>query len=270
MAGTARVWIEFEVSRADPVANHAKFATANLFEPRPHTDTFVSMVSAHVDRGRHNLAASTIYLMRASGMSAFQTLLLPQLRGEEIRALNHRPLDELIACPPLDVAPEVERALSVSRPAVGEHGHQIYFASNLYEVMLNARRWNEEASVGDGRSLWGRRTVTFFVHDRASGLFAPSKFCAFVPVGAKARGMQRAIEMDICTYTRLDESETRSDGAIARRHLEKRLGMHVTALREHESATVQAFWAWHASFQRLIRIHPKGPYLIRAPDWWAK
>ncbi|MBK8686895.1 MAG: hypothetical protein IPN24_00140 [Betaproteobacteria bacterium] len=98
--GTARLWIEFEVSRADPVAHHAKFATANLFEPRPDTDTFVSMVSAHIDRGRHNLAASTIYLMRASGMSAFQTLLLPQLRGDEIRALNHCTLVELIARPP--------------------------------------------------------------------------------------------------------------------------------------------------------------------------
>lgn len=27
-----RVWMEFEVSRADPVANHAKFATARYFE----------------------------------------------------------------------------------------------------------------------------------------------------------------------------------------------------------------------------------------------
>ncbi len=28
-----RIWIEFEISRADPVANHAKFATAHLFKP---------------------------------------------------------------------------------------------------------------------------------------------------------------------------------------------------------------------------------------------
>lgn len=33
--GSRRLWIEFEISRADPVANHAKFATAHLFEPRP-------------------------------------------------------------------------------------------------------------------------------------------------------------------------------------------------------------------------------------------
>ena len=43
--GSTRLWIEFEISRADPVANHAKFATAHLFEPRTSGDTFVSMVS---------------------------------------------------------------------------------------------------------------------------------------------------------------------------------------------------------------------------------
>lgn len=32
-----RIWVEFEVSRADPVANRAKFATSHLFDPRPPT-----------------------------------------------------------------------------------------------------------------------------------------------------------------------------------------------------------------------------------------
>ncbi len=44
--GLHRLWIEFEVSRADPVANHAKFATAHLFQPQRPTDTFVSMMSS--------------------------------------------------------------------------------------------------------------------------------------------------------------------------------------------------------------------------------
>ena len=39
-----RLWIEFEISRADPVANHAKFATAHLFRPQPETDIFLAMV----------------------------------------------------------------------------------------------------------------------------------------------------------------------------------------------------------------------------------
>src|SRR4051812_34853493 len=62
-----RLWIEFEVSRADPVANHAKFATAHLFEPQSPANVFVAMVSSHVARGRRNLAANTIALMRRLG-----------------------------------------------------------------------------------------------------------------------------------------------------------------------------------------------------------
>ena len=54
------------------------------------------MMSAHVVRSRHNLAASTVYLMRAGGMQAFQTLLLPALRGNEIQAANHTPVAELL------------------------------------------------------------------------------------------------------------------------------------------------------------------------------
>ena len=49
---TRRLWIEFEISRADPAANHAKFATAHLFRPWGPSDAFVSMISAHVARAR--------------------------------------------------------------------------------------------------------------------------------------------------------------------------------------------------------------------------
>ena len=37
--GARRLWIEFEVSRAYPVENHAKFATSHLFEPQHPSDT---------------------------------------------------------------------------------------------------------------------------------------------------------------------------------------------------------------------------------------
>jgi hypothetical protein len=52
--------VELEVSRADPVANHVKFATAHLVSPMPAGDAFVSMVSRHVVRGRSNLAAHMV------------------------------------------------------------------------------------------------------------------------------------------------------------------------------------------------------------------
>lgn len=73
--GLHRLWIKFEVSRADPVANHAKFATAHLFQPQRSTGTFVSMMSSHVARGRRNLAANTVLLMRRIGMKAFAFLV---------------------------------------------------------------------------------------------------------------------------------------------------------------------------------------------------
>jgi hypothetical protein len=267
--GSARIWIEFEVSRADPVANHAKFATANLFEPRPSTDTFVAMVSAHVDRGRHNLAASTVYLMRAVGMNAFQTLLFPQLQGDQVKALNHRPAEELLAHPPVAIAPEVARVLSVANSFASAGGHVIHFASNLFEVMLNVRHWNDEAATSAGMALWGRRTVTFFVHDRVSGLFAPSKYCAFVPVASRQTPGAAYLEMDMGTYVKLDERETRFDGAVARNPLARRLGMQVTRVADAAPAVVEAFWAWHAIRHAQLRLHPKGPYLIQAPIWWS-
>lgn len=37
-----RVWIEFEISRADPVANHMQFAVGHLFAPQLPGDAFVT------------------------------------------------------------------------------------------------------------------------------------------------------------------------------------------------------------------------------------
>ena len=93
--GSRKLWIEFEVSRADPVANHAKFATAHLFQPQLASETFISMVSSHVAKGRRNLAANTIFLMRHIGMRAFQTTLLPGLPPEEIHRINHLERDSI-------------------------------------------------------------------------------------------------------------------------------------------------------------------------------
>jgi hypothetical protein len=106
----ARVWVEFEVSRADPVANHAKFATAHLFVSQEPADHFVAMLSPHIDRGRRNLAAATVRLMRRVGMSAFQTTLLPLATPVEVKRLNQLPVDA-IGAETLDVAAEIERAL---------------------------------------------------------------------------------------------------------------------------------------------------------------
>ena len=96
-----RLWIEFEISRADPVANHAKFATAHLFRPQSPIDHFLAMVSPHVARGRRNLACTTIALMRQIGMRAFQTVLLPGTHPADVKRLNHlcrADLEQVHAC----------------------------------------------------------------------------------------------------------------------------------------------------------------------------
>src|SRR3954453_9941144 len=87
--GSRRLWIEFEISRADPAANHAKFATAHVLRPWAAQDAFVSMISAHIVRGRRNLGAGMIHVMRQVGIDAFQTILLPNVTRQEVKLLNH-------------------------------------------------------------------------------------------------------------------------------------------------------------------------------------
>ena len=66
-----RLWIEFEISRADQVANRAKFVAGHFFQPFEAGTIFVSMVSSHIERAKRKLAAATIPLMRELGISAF-------------------------------------------------------------------------------------------------------------------------------------------------------------------------------------------------------
>src|SRR3954453_19250773 len=105
--GTRRLWIEFEISRADPAANHAKFATAHVLRPWAAEDAFVSMISAHIVRGRRNLGAGMIHVMRQVWIDSFQSVLLPELDRERIRLLNQD--DRALQQAPPDVLPEVER-----------------------------------------------------------------------------------------------------------------------------------------------------------------
>src|SRR5215213_7268299 len=70
-----------------------------------------------------------------------------------------------------------------------------------------------------GLRRWGRHTVTYFVADPRSGLFAPSKFCAYVDVTASTQGAA----MTVARYLSLDEAEPRFDGHRARVHLTRHL-----------------------------------------------
>ena len=170
-----RLWIEFEVSRADPVANHAKFATAHLFQPQSPIDYFLAMVSPHVTRGRRNLACTTIAVMRQIGMRAFQTVLLPGTRSGGSQAIKS-PRPYKFDHSMLSVEVEVERAITITETLFSMSNIDVHFAGDLLIVYLNLRRWNAELVTAAGKQTWGRRTVTSFVYEPESGLFAPSKF----------------------------------------------------------------------------------------------
>ena len=267
-----RLWIEFEVSRADPVANHTKFATAHLFQPQSNADTFVSMVSPHVARGRYNLAASTIFLMRYIGMNAFQTVLFPQFSPSEIKQLNH--LDQhLLYDKKLDVKHEIERAMSVSQALLRTSKYHIHFVGNLMEIMLNLRRWNKDLKSSEGRRLWGKRTVTYFVFDPHTKCFAPSKFCAYLKIlktnetDILLSSIEARSEMTAEFYTTIDGTDSRFDGQRAWKHLVNNLAMVPTTPKEALKLLV-FFEKWLSFYKDSVTVHPTGPTFLVPPGWF--
>ncbi len=266
--GTRRLWVEFEVSRADPVANHAKFATAHLFEPQPETDAFVAMVSSHVTRGRRNLAANTILLMRHIGMTAFQTVLLPSCTPGDIKRLNHLKLHELLTAA-LDTRSEMERAILVSEPIAMTKEYRIHFAGDLLEVIYNVHRWNHEMSTVEGQQLWKKRTSMYFVFDPKTRLFAPAKFCAFLDAscGSQNETERARLIMTMALYTSLDESEPRFDGNRAQTHLSKNLGMRITD-PDDVPEIKKDFETWTMANASFITVHRNRAKFLLLPDWF--
>jgi hypothetical protein len=269
-----KLWIEFEVSRADPVANHAKFATAHLFQPQQPNDVFISMVSSHVTRGRRNLAASSISLMREIGMNAFQTVLLPQLSPDNIKRINHlHPQDIVDEC--IDIKTEIYRAITVSESVLDFQDRKLHFTGDFLEVFLNLRQWNHEIlydSIAKGK--WGKRTITYFVFDPYSQKFAPSKFCAYSGIwkckenitSLQTSKSSRSV-MTIDFYTTLDGVYKHFDGHQARVHLTDCLGM--TAIDATQAKGLfQIFETWLEIFDDSIRVHPKGPIFLLPPSWF--
>lgn len=256
-----RLWLELEISRADPVANHAKFAVAHLAQGARRSeppDIFVSLMSPHVTAGRRRLAAHAVTMMRRLDMLAFQTVLFPQLDGARIKALNHMgPAQLSEACPP--VAPEWRRVLQVCEPVRRDDGHDILFVGDPAEVRWNIFAWNREVGTPTGAALWGGargfRVVQHFVWAPSLALFAPTKFCAFVPPGG-------ALGMNLGLYAALDESESRFDGRVAWKHLE-RIGF----TRADDADAQRAFAGWLADRHPLLRVRGSQPVLWRPPSW---
>jgi hypothetical protein len=263
-----RVWVEFEISRADPVANHAKFGTARFLEGHGReNDAFVSMASRHIAAGRLALAAGAAMLMRGFGIAAFQVDLLPQLDAAAIKQLNSRPITSSTG---IEVKAEIERVLRISDADVVNGIHRIHKADNPFAVAVNIRQWNAEVQRTELAALWGRRRVSYFVYDRATDLFAPSKFCAFVPTIRTAAAAKlpellqgRAGGMTMSIYSSLGESDPRFDGHIAWKHLHRVLGYDDVGL-ERSSETLQAkFEKWQRQVEALVAV--RSPVTLLTP-----
>jgi hypothetical protein len=268
---TRRLWVELEISRADPVANHAKFATGHLFAPLPATDSFISMISSHIERGRRNLAANTIFLMRKVGIDAYQVPLLPTTPPDQIKALNHSTI-LAIAARGLDVTKEIERCLTLSEPVLNMSHHRILFASNTMEVLLNVQRWKQEMETPSGRALWGRRRGQYFVFSPGSSLFAPSKFCAFTAADLPSSPNQRSQQEDISgimplrLYVTLDETESRFDGRAAWRHLVSSLGFTLIALSKATTLSSK-FNTWLSQHANQLAVNTSEAVILTPPAW---
>lgn len=264
--GSKRYWIEFEISRADPVANHTKFATSCMFQPFSPHEIFISMTSRHVARGRNNLGASTIALMRHLGINAFQTTLLPQFSGEEIKKLNHLPLEE-IRKTKIDLESELDRIITVTESLGHLNGTRIHFAANPFEVYLNLRNWNLDIESQWGQEAWKKRTIQYFVFNPWTKQFAPAKFCAYSVIpqttgkSYHSDSYLQTFSMTIPVYAEIDQKNRIFDGQKARRHLEKNLGLNLLEGRENRKLS-SYFDRWIKPFENILKVSKNGPRFL--------
>lgn len=244
-----RVWIELEISRADPAANHVKFGSAHLMNPLPAGDAFVSLVSRHVTLGRSNLAAHAVWLLRASGLRAFQMPLLPQLDATTIKQLNQGSLS-LDRIP----TPDLGEILLATVPDGSSEGSGIYRVTNRLEVILNIHQWNKDMVSEDTRAAWGRRRVRYFVHDRSSHLFAPSKFAAYtrIPkVPSSDEPLPYNPAMTVRAYSKVPHDTPIFDGRKAWQRISS-LGFQVTKARDCPSRIQEHFRSWLAIHENAL------------------
>jgi hypothetical protein len=119
----------------------------------------------------------------------------------------------------------------------------------------------------EGRSLWKRRTVTYFVFDRFTLDFAPSKFCAYVPVERIFDELSKRIvvEMTVKLYSTLETAPS-FDGNRAKEHLIRNLS--VKPYQPDEISEILPFFEiWLRKYSASLNIHPAGPVFLVPPDW---
>lgn len=256
-----RVAVEFEVSRADPVANQVKFLLARDDAARRRDDVIVSMMSSHVAPGRRAIAAAFTRHLRTQGVCAFQASLMPFASPSEVQALNQSPLASL-RDRALAVGDEIARVFEIIEARGVAGSHRIHFVGDVTDVIANLWTFNDRL-FSDGSVRRRRRRGQFFVADPASGLFAPSKFCAFVPA-PRGGSEPTPPTMTFAVYDSLGEEDPRFDGNRARQHLARRLAFDTVPL--DESPLRDAFKGWHDD--RAEHVQLRQPVTLLVPPRW--
>jgi hypothetical protein len=209
--------------------------------------------------------------MRKVGMSAFQTTLFPNIPPAEIKRLNCTSKDLLIGIG-LDVVSEIERVFATVTP-VGRWGRlDVHYVGDLLDLLVNLRGWNTDIESAEGRKTWGRRSIGYFVHDPISKMFAPSKFCAYVPVLPRSCGVEDgsadSFRMTTALYSHLNDGSHMMDGQKAWHHLTACLGMRSTqgigtgSLAGH-------FARWHQKNCNIVTIRGGDPIILVPPTWYG-
>ncbi len=210
-----------------------------------------------------------IHVMRQVGIDAFQTLLLPDLHRDRIKALNHDAQALQEARP--DILPEIERVLAVAEPVAVSIEGRLHFAADVFDVLLNLRRWNDEADDPARAEIWRRRVVRYVVVDPTTGLCAPAKFAAYVLLPSRDTNTPTPSRIDsrltFERYLKLDQAEPLFDGHRAWTYLTQRLGFTNRPYGEVPIETA-AFDTWYASKGRLLQIErPHVRLLVPPPSF---
>ncbi len=162
----------------------------------------------------------------------------------------------------------------ISEPVVTMTDCDIHLAGDLLIVFFNVRHRNDDVSTEDGLRLWGRRTVTYFVYESETRLFAPSKFCAYsaVPLRSDRRSPVQSSPalgvLSVATYSRFNDGTHLLDGNRAVNHLTGQLGMLLRRPEEVPEVAAQ-FKDRFARVADCINIHPRGAQFVLPPAWYA-
>ena len=92
--GDVHIWLELEVSRADPVANPAKFLVAFSERSPLPGEVFVFAISQAIQKGRAALCRRFVEMMHARGFPVRTEEYLPSATEHLITRLNVRAREE--------------------------------------------------------------------------------------------------------------------------------------------------------------------------------